>query len=126
MCSHTPVRTRGSANSMMTVTPPMNSETGFLNTRHDTESGDTNAGSPAGREKSTEDWSPGSRSARVASSKPIRNGHGAAPFFGRASSSSGPFSSVGALAAGLKPANHKRVKHCSRAYKAGSVQFGLA
>ena len=48
----------------------------FLNTRHDTESGDTNAGSPAGREKSTEDWSPGSRSARVASSKPIFNGHG--------------------------------------------------
>ena len=77
MCSHTPVRTRGSASSMMTaVTPPMNSETGFLNTRHDTESGDTNAGSPAGREKSTEDWSPGSRSARVASSKPICNGHG--------------------------------------------------
>jgi len=48
----------------------------FLNTRHDTESSDTNAGSPAGREKSTEDWSPGSRSARVASSKPIFNGHG--------------------------------------------------
>ena len=77
MCSHTPVRTRGSANSMMTaVTPPMNSETGFLNMRHDTDSGDTSAGSPAGREKSTEDWSPESRSARVASSKPICNGHG--------------------------------------------------
>ena len=77
MCSHTPVRTRGSASSMMTaVTPPMNSETGFLNTRHDMELGDTNADLPAGREKSTEDWSPGSRSARVASSKPICNGHG--------------------------------------------------
>jgi hypothetical protein len=61
---------------MTAVTPPMNSETEFLNMRHDTESGATNAGSPAGREKSTEDWSPGSRSARVASSKPICNGHG--------------------------------------------------
>src|SRR5262245_55062556 len=61
---------------MTAVTPPMNSETGFLNMRHDTESGDTNAGSPAGCEKSTEDWSPGSRSARVACSKPICNGHG--------------------------------------------------
>jgi hypothetical protein len=60
---------------MTAVTPPMNSETGFLNTLHDTESGATNAGSPGGRKKSTEDWSPGSRSARVASSKPIFNGH---------------------------------------------------
>ena len=38
MCSHRPVRTRGSASSMITaVTPPMKSESGFLNTRHDTE-----------------------------------------------------------------------------------------
>src|SRR5262249_10924151 len=55
VCSQTPVRTRGSASSMITaVTPPMKSESGFLNTRHDTESGDTSAGSPAGRKKSME------------------------------------------------------------------------
>jgi hypothetical protein len=42
--SHTPVRTRGSASSMTTsVTTSMKSESGFLNTRHDTESGDTSA-----------------------------------------------------------------------------------
>src|SRR5271168_2794628 len=51
VCSHTPVRTRGSASSIITaVTPPMKSESGFLNTRHDTELGDTSAASPAGRE----------------------------------------------------------------------------
>src|SRR3984957_17208284 len=52
VCSHTPVRTRGSASSIITaVTPPMKSESGFLNTRHDTELGDTSAASPAGCEK---------------------------------------------------------------------------
>jgi hypothetical protein len=51
--SQTPERTRGSANSRITaVTPPTNSETGFLNTRHDTESGAARAGSPAGAVKS--------------------------------------------------------------------------
>jgi hypothetical protein len=35
------------------VTPPMKTESGFLKTRHDTESGETSADSPAGREKST-------------------------------------------------------------------------
>jgi hypothetical protein len=34
------------------VMPPMKSESGFLNMRHDTESGDTSAASPVGREKS--------------------------------------------------------------------------
>jgi len=34
------------------VTPPMNSESGFLNTRHDTDAGDMSAASPVGREKS--------------------------------------------------------------------------
>jgi RNA polymerase primary sigma factor len=38
-------------------------ESGFLNTRHDTESGDTSAASPVGCEKSMEDRSPGSNSA---------------------------------------------------------------
>jgi hypothetical protein len=38
---------------MTAVTPPMKSESGFLKTRHDTESGDTSAASPVGREKST-------------------------------------------------------------------------
>src|SRR5262245_55899962 len=51
-------------------------ESGFLNTRHDTESGDTSAASPAGRKKSMEDRSPGSNSARVAASKLLRNGQG--------------------------------------------------
>ena len=42
----------------------------------DTESGDTSAASPVGREKSTEDRSPGSNSARVAASKMPCNGEG--------------------------------------------------
>jgi len=68
---------RGSASSMITaVTPPMKSESGFLNTRHDTESGDTSAASPAGRKKSMENRSPGSNSARVAASKLLCNGQG--------------------------------------------------
>jgi hypothetical protein len=37
--------------------------------RHDTESGDTSAASPAGRKKSMEDRPPGSNNARVAASK---------------------------------------------------------
>ena len=40
---------------MTAVTPPVKSESGFLNTRDDTESGDTSAASPAGRKKSMED-----------------------------------------------------------------------
>src|SRR6187402_3360348 len=52
--SHTPVRTRGSASSRTTaVIPPTNRATGFLNTRHDTESGAARAGSPDGFVKST-------------------------------------------------------------------------
>jgi len=47
-----------------------------LNTRHDTESGDTSAASPVGREKSTEDRSPGSSSARIAAFKMPCNGEG--------------------------------------------------
>src|SRR5262249_5462361 len=63
--------------SMITaVTPPMKSESGFLNTRHDTESGDTSAALPAGRKKSMEDRSPESNSARVAVSKLVCNGQG--------------------------------------------------
>jgi hypothetical protein len=54
----------------------MKSESGFLNTRHDIESGDTSAASPAGRKKSTKDWPPRSNSARVAASKPLRSGQG--------------------------------------------------
>jgi hypothetical protein len=54
----------------------MKSDSGFLNTRHDTESGDTSAASPAGRKKSAENWSPRSNSARVAASKPLRTGQG--------------------------------------------------
>ena len=38
--------------------------------------GDTSAASPAGRKKSTENWSPRSNSARVAASKPLRTGQG--------------------------------------------------
>jgi hypothetical protein len=39
------VRTRGSANSISTAaTPPVNSESGFLNTRHETESGEKQRG----------------------------------------------------------------------------------
>jgi CheY-like chemotaxis protein len=49
----TPVRTRGSASSMITaVTPPMKRARGFLNTRQETDSGDRRAASPTGREKS--------------------------------------------------------------------------
>jgi len=58
------------------ATPPMKSESGFLNTRHDTKSADTKAASPAGRKKSAEDWSPRSNSARATASKPLRNGQG--------------------------------------------------
>src|SRR6516165_12240189 len=77
VCSHTPVRTRGSASSIMTAaTPPMKSESGFLNTRHDTESGETSAASPMGRKKSEEDWSPKSNNALVAASKLLRSGQG--------------------------------------------------
>jgi hypothetical protein len=61
---------------MTAATPPMKSESGFLNTRHDTESGDTSAASPTGRKKSAEDWSPRSNSARIATSKPLCNGQG--------------------------------------------------
>jgi hypothetical protein len=63
---------------MTAATPPTKSESGFLNTRQDTESGDTSAASPAGRKKSVEDCSPKSNSARVAASKPLRNGQGRA------------------------------------------------
>ena len=71
------VRTRGSASSMMTaVTPPMKSDNGFLNTRHETESADASAASPYGREKSTDDWSPGSSSTRDAVSKLLCNSQG--------------------------------------------------
>src|SRR5437879_5381398 len=39
-----PVRTRGSASSMITaVTPPMKTESGFLNTRQETDSGGLSA-----------------------------------------------------------------------------------
>src|ERR1700722_8367944 len=52
-CSHTPVRTAGSASSRMTAAkPPMKSARGFLKMRHDTEWGPTRASSPGGREKS--------------------------------------------------------------------------
>jgi hypothetical protein len=34
------------------VTPPMKRESGFLNTRQETDSGDRRAASPTGREKS--------------------------------------------------------------------------
>src|SRR5262249_20143707 len=56
--------------------PPMKSESGFLNTRHDTEPGDVSAASPGGRKKSAEGCSPRSNSARVAASKPLRSGQG--------------------------------------------------
>jgi hypothetical protein len=46
--------------------------------RHDTESGDTSAASPAGRKKSMEDRPPGSNNARVAASKLLCNGQGRA------------------------------------------------
>jgi len=59
---------------MTAATPPMKSESGFLNTRHDTELGDTSAASPTGCKKSAEDWSSSSNSARVAASKPLCNG----------------------------------------------------
>ena len=39
---------------MTAVTPPMNSDTGFLNTRHEMESGGRSADSPVGRKKSIE------------------------------------------------------------------------
>jgi hypothetical protein len=61
---------------MTAVTPPMKSDTGFLNTRHETESGDTSAASPAGREKSMQDRLPGCSRARVAASKLFCNGQG--------------------------------------------------
>jgi hypothetical protein len=61
---------------MTAVTPPMKSDTGFLNTHHETESGDTSAASPAGREKSMQDRLPGCSSARVAASKLFCNGQG--------------------------------------------------
>src|SRR5882757_59727 len=52
-CSHTPVRTAGSANSRMTAAiPPISSATGFLKMRQDSESGANNAASPGGRVKS--------------------------------------------------------------------------
>jgi hypothetical protein len=40
---------------MTAATPPTKSESGFLNTRHDTEIGDTNAALSMGRKKSAED-----------------------------------------------------------------------
>jgi hypothetical protein len=47
--SQTPLRTLGSASSRITaVTPPMNSETGFLKTRQDRESAGISAASPDG------------------------------------------------------------------------------
>jgi hypothetical protein len=58
------------------VTPPMKRESGFLNTRQETDSGDRRAASPAGHKKSMEDRSPGSNSARVAASKLPCNGQG--------------------------------------------------
>lgn len=52
-CSHTPVRTAGSASSRITAaTPPTNSDTGFLKTRHDTDDAGTSAASPVGYVKS--------------------------------------------------------------------------
>src|SRR5882724_13330229 len=51
--SQMPARTEGSANSRMTAAvPPTNSAIGFLNIRHDTDCGDTNASSLSGRLKS--------------------------------------------------------------------------
>jgi hypothetical protein len=77
VCSHTPVRTRGSAISRITaMRPPTKSESGFLNTRHETESGHTSAASPAGCEKSREGRSTGSNNTRVAASKLFCNGQG--------------------------------------------------
>jgi hypothetical protein len=49
---------------------------GFLNTRHDTELGDTSAASPAGCEKSREGRSTGSNNTRVAASKLLCKGQG--------------------------------------------------
>jgi hypothetical protein len=69
VCSHIPVRTRGSASSIKTkLTPPIK--------RDDTESGDTSAASPGGRKKSTEDRSPRSNSSCVATSRLLCNGQG--------------------------------------------------
>ena len=68
-CSQMPVRTRGSASSRMTAaTPPMNSETGFLKTRHEMESGGTRANSPRGVAKSNAGESSGWNKARAAES----------------------------------------------------------
>ena len=58
------------------VMAPMNSESGFLKTRHETESGDTSAGSLIGFEKSIGGRSPGSSSARIAASRLLRKGQG--------------------------------------------------
>jgi hypothetical protein len=58
------------------VMPPMKTEIGFLNTRHDTESGDMSAASPLGREKSMRDWSLDSSNTRVAASRLRCNGQG--------------------------------------------------
>jgi hypothetical protein len=58
------------------ATPPMKSESGFLNTHHDTESGDKSAGSPSGREKSMRDPSLGSSSTRTAASRLLCKGQG--------------------------------------------------
>ena len=65
------------ASSIITAaTPPMKSESGFLNTRHDLDSAGTRAASPPGRKKSTEGHPPRSNSDRVAASKPLCNGQG--------------------------------------------------
>src|SRR5215472_12862044 len=72
-----PAESRIAGWSLVRPSPtPMKSESVFLNTRHDTESGDTNAASPAGSKKSMEDRSPGSNSARVAASNLLCNGQG--------------------------------------------------
>ena len=61
---------------MTAVTPPTNDDSGFLNTRHDTESADTSTSSPAGRKNSVEDSPPACSSKRAATSKLFCNGHG--------------------------------------------------
>ena len=54
VCSHTPVRTLGSASSRITAAmPPTASASGFLKMRHDSESGGSKEGAPTGALKST-------------------------------------------------------------------------